>query len=148
MKDKCYNITYADSFVHGELDKSEQDKFETHLETCGECRGEVEDLRRLARALNSACSPRLDETFNYKILNNLRKQERAEERKEIRIALEDIVISLATLLAIVILGIQVFNRPVVSPVEMAGSLTNIEKVSVGPKSLSNDQVLELVMRSK
>jgi len=146
MKSNCHNIIFADGFVHDELDRSEQDKFMLHLETCSECRNEVQYIRRLAETLNTAYSPLLDETFNYNIVKNLRKEELAEERKEIRVAFEDIVISLATLLVIVILGLQVFDRPSVSPVEMAGSLTSIERISLEQENLSNDQVLELVFR--
>jgi hypothetical protein len=148
MKSNCHNITNVDGFVHDELSKNERDNFVHHLETCGECRNEVERLRQIAAALNSAYSLHLDETFNYRIVNSLRKEERKEGRKEIRVAFEDIVISLATLLAIVILGIQIFDRPPVSQDEMMGSLTNIEKSSLQQKNLSNDQVLELVLRSK
>jgi thiol-disulfide isomerase/thioredoxin len=148
MKRDCHNTAFADDFVHDELSQDERERFMLHLETCSECRIEVEHLRQLAEELNAAYSPHLDETFNYRILNNLRKEELAEERKEMRVAFEDIVISLATLLVIVILGFQVFDRPTVSPVEMVGSLTNIEKSSLEQGNFSNDQVLELVLRSK
>lgn len=148
MKSDCQYIAYSDAFVHGELDEIERDKFNAHLGACEECRNEVKSLNRLAETLNSAYCADLDETFNYGILNNLRNQERAEGRKEIRIAFEDIVISLATLLVIVILGLQAIDRPTVSPVEMAGQLTNVERSSLDQENLSNDQVLELVLRSK
>jgi hypothetical protein len=148
MKSKCYNFDSADGFVHGELNKDERASFESHIETCGACRDEVQRLRGLGGALNRAYSFHLDETFNYRIVNNLRREERAEERKEIRIAFEDIVISLATLLVLVILSIQIFDRPTVSPVEMAGSLTTVEKSSLEQANLSNDQVLELVLRNE
>ena len=148
MKNDCYYITQADGFVHGELTENEQIEFEHHLESCDQCRSEVEYLKKLSGGLNAAYSSRLDETFNYRIIKNLRSEGLAENRKEMRGALEDIVISLATLLIIVILGIQMFDRSPVSPVEMVGSLTNAEKISVEQQSLSNDQVLELVMRSK
>ncbi len=130
------------------LDKYELKEFEQHIVDCGECRNEVEFLRKLTGLLDASYSYHLDETFNYKVVRNLNKEKRVEERKEIRIALEDIIISLATLLAIFMLGIQLFNRPVVSPFEMSGTLTNIEKSSMEQSSLSNDQVLELVLRSK
>ncbi len=148
MKSNCHNISSADGFVHDELTKDEQDKFKLHLETCSECRSEVERLNRISETVNAAYFVSLDETFNYGIVNNLRQEKRDEERKEIRIAFEDIVISLVTLVAIVILGLQMFDRPSISPVEMAGSLTNVERVSVEQQTISNDQVLELVMRSK
>lgn len=148
MRSNCYNITYADDFVHDELNKDEQDKFKKHIETCDECRNEVGRLRQISESLNAAYSLHLDETFNYRIVNNLRQEEREEGRMEIRIAFEDIVISLATLFALVVLGIQVFDRPTVSQTEMVGSLTNIEKSSLDQENLSNDQVLELVLRSK
>ncbi|HUI30882.1 MAG TPA: zf-HC2 domain-containing protein [Candidatus Acidoferrales bacterium] len=148
MKSKCYNVFRADDFVHGELDQSEQDEFKLHLETCDECRSEVEHLHRLAGTLNAAHSFHLDERFNYSVVSSIRQQRSVSEGKELRIALEDIVISLATLLVIVILGLQMFERPTISPVEMVGSLTNIERSSVDQETLSNDQVLELVVRSK
>jgi hypothetical protein len=148
MKSSCYNITLADDFVHDELNQSDREKFVLHLDKCKECQNEVAHLRQLGLTLNAVYSLHLDGRFNYKILANLRKEERAEERKEIRIAAEDIVISLATLLAIVIFSLQMFDRPDVSPVEMVGSMTNIERSSVGQQPFSKDQVLELVMRSK
>lgn len=146
MKSNCYNITLADEFVHGELSPIERDKFVPHLETCTECQKEVRLLRQLGETMNAAYAINLDERFNYRIVNNLRKEENAEDRKEIRIALEDIVISLATLLVIALFSLQMFNRPTVSQVEMVGSLTNIEMSSVEQQDLSNDQVLELVIQ--
>jgi anti-sigma factor RsiW len=148
MKNDCRNITLADGFVHGELDSDERDRFMLHLEKCSECRSEVNHLRQLGKVLNAAYFSQLDETFNYRILKNLRKEELDEERKGIRIAFEDMAISFATLLMILILGLQLFDRPTVSPVEMVGALTNVERTSVEEQALSNDQVLEMVMRSK
>ncbi|MGO9481238.1 MAG: anti-sigma factor family protein [Candidatus Kryptoniota bacterium] len=137
-----------DGFVHGELGKDELREFEAHLTVCDECKKETESLRKLKGLLDTSNSYYLDETFNYKVVRNLKKEKRLESRREIRIALEDIVISLATLLAIVILGIQLFSRPVIYRSEMSGTLTNIEKSSVEQTNLSNDQVLELVLRGK
>jgi hypothetical protein len=148
MKTDCCDITYVDGFVHAELDKTEQDRFKSHLETCGKCRREVERLSHLAKALNAAYSTHLDETFNYSVINSLRANLRPSGVKEVRIAAEDMVITLATLLIIAIISIQVFDRPTVSPAEMAGSLTNIEKISVDQQTLSDDQVMELVMRNQ
>ncbi len=148
MGNSCHDSIYVDGFVHGELEKNRLKEFEQHLAACDECRDEIESLRKLGRLLDTSYSYHLDETFNYKIIRNLNKEKKIEERKEIRIALEDIIISLATLLAIVILGIQLFNRPVVYPFEMSGTLTNIEKSSMEQSTLSHDQVLELVLRSK
>ena len=148
MGNNCHNLIFADSFVHGELEKDELRKFEQHIVVCDECRNEVESLKKLTGLIDTSHLYHLDETFNYKVVNNLRKDRHAEERKEIRIAFEDIIISLATLLAIVMLSIQLFNRPAVSPFEMSGTLTNIEKSSMEQASLSNDQVLELVLQQK
>ena len=148
MKNDCYNITHADPFVHGEMPPREREEFERHLDDCDQCRREVKDLRSLSENIDAAYSVDLDETFNYSVLNEMRNPGRLGGVKEIRLALEDIVISLATLIVVALLGIQLFNRPAVSPLEMAGSLTNIEKSSAEQQTLSNDQVLELVMRSK
>ncbi len=148
MKNNCQYVPFSDAFVHGELNEDEHSRFKSHLEICKECRIEVESLNRLADTLKLSYTADLDENFNYGILRNLRNQELAGERKEIRIAFEDIVISLATLLVIVILGLQAFDRPSVSPIEMVGQLTSFEKSSLDQENLSNDQVLELVLRSK
>lgn len=146
MKTDCCDSTYVDGFVHGELDKAEQGKFKIHLETCSECRGEVDRLGQFAETLNAAYSTHLDETFNYSVINSLRASQRPSGVREIRIAVEDIIISLATLLTIAIIGMQLFDRPTVSPAEMAGSLTNIEKISVDQQTLSDDQVMDLVIQ--
>ena len=148
MKNNCHNLIFVDSFVHGELGKDELERFENHIVSCEECRNEIDSLRKLKGLINTSHSYHLDGTFNYRVVNNLRKEKHAEERKEIRIAFEDIIISLATLVAIFVLGIQLFNRPAVSPFEMSGTLTNIEKRSMDQASLSNDQVLELVFQQK
>ncbi len=148
MKTDCCDIAYVDSFVHGELGKDEQSKFNIHLESCSGCRGEVERLSHLAETLNAAYSAHLDETFNYSVINSLRASQRPSGVKEVRIAAEDIIISLATLLIIAIISMQIFDRPTVSSAEMAGSLTNIEKISVEQQTLSDDQVLEMVIQPR
>jgi len=148
MNSSCYKVARADSFVHGELSQSEHNEYMLHLEKCNDCREEVKRLGQLGEALNNAYLYPLDETFNYRVVNTIRVQERTKERKEIRIAFEDIVISLATLLIIAVFTLRMFDRPTVSPVEMVGSLTNVEMSSVEQQALSNDQVLELVLRSK
>ncbi|MCL4511673.1 MAG: hypothetical protein M1470_11450 [Bacteroidetes bacterium] len=149
MENSCHYSVYVDSFVHGELEESRPCRdFENHLATCNECKEEIKAVSQVKEALINSYSMQLDETFNYHVLNTLRKGKHFEERKEIRIAVEDIIISFATLLAVVLLGIQLFHNPKVSSVEMAGRLTNIEKSSLEQSSLSKDQVLELVLRSK
>jgi len=148
MGNSCHYLSYVDNFVHGELEETERKEFEKHPPGCVECRNEIESLRELRHLLESAYAPSLDETFNYGVINALRSQKAIEGKKEIKIAVEDIVISLATLVVIMILGIQLFRSTTVSSVEMVGTLTNIEKSSLEQRSLSNDQVLELVMRSK
>ncbi|MCL5268598.1 MAG: zf-HC2 domain-containing protein [Bacteroidetes bacterium] len=148
MDNSCRFSVYVDDFVHGELEQSQRKSFEDHLASCGECRKELEAALRLKESLTASYLADLDETFNYKVINTLRTDGHFERGKEIRVALEDIVISLATLVAVVLLAIQMFRTPSVTTVDMLGRLTNIEKSSLEQPALSNDQVLELVLRRK
>jgi anti-sigma factor RsiW len=148
MENNCHYLMYAESFVQGELEEDKLYEFESHIANCAVCQNEIESLRRLKGLLNSVFSCELDETFNHGVVRNLRAEGKIENRKEVRIALEDIVISVATFLAIIILGFQLFGGPAVSPLEMSGTLTNIEKSSMEQSNISNDQVLELVLRSR
>ena len=148
MENSCHYSQYADGFVHGELNDSEIKEFSNHLSTCSFCGAEVQKIANLRDSLNFAYQFPLDERFNYNVLRSLHQREQIKPIREIKIAFEDILISLATMVAIAILGIQLFGAPKVASVEMAGRLTNIERTSVEQTSLSNDQVLEIVMRSK
>lgn len=148
MENSCSYLKYVDGYSHGELDGNIRSEFEEHFSSCADCRKELGSVQGLRSALNDSCQLSLDETFNYSVVNELRNEKVGRPAKEIRIALEDIIISLATLLVIVLIGLQIFNKPKVSSVEMAGSLTKIEKSSLEQTRLSNDQVLELVLRSK
>jgi hypothetical protein len=148
MENSCSYIKYVDGYSHGELDGNIRSEFERHLSSCTDCRKELESVEGLRSALSDSFEVSLDETFNYSVVNELRDEKAIHPAKGIRVALEDIIISLATLLVIVLIGIQIFNKPKVSPVEMAGNLTKIEKSSLEETHLSNDQVLEIVLRSK
>jgi Putative zinc-finger len=148
MGSDCRYLDSTDGYSHGELAGDELAEFERHLNTCDICRTEVESIRRLKEGLNRSFESRLDQRFNYSIINELREKKKAGTGGEIRIALEDIVVSLATLLVIVLIAIQLLHKPRISSVEMAGTLTKIEKSSMEQTKLSNDQVLELVVRSK
>lgn len=148
MGNSCRYLVQVDSFVHDELGKNEKKEFEEHAASCSKCRSEMESVRRMKGLLDAAYEVKLDETFAYGVINALRKGKYVEERKGIRLAIEDIAISFATLLVIVLLGIQMFSKPALSSVEMAGTLTTIERSSLEQTTLSNDQVLELVLRSK
>jgi Putative zinc-finger len=148
MENSCGYLKYVDGYAHGELGGNILSEFQNHLEACADCRKELESVESLRSAMVHSFEVSLDETFNYSVVNELRNKKAAEPVREIRIALEDIIVSLATLLVIVLIGIQIFNKPKVSSVEMAGSLTKIEKSSLEQTRLSNDQVLELVLGSK
>ena len=148
MKNSCGYLRYVDDYSHGELDGNIRTEFESHLPSCPDCRKELESVEGLRSALSDSFEVSLDETFNYSVVNELRNEKTIPPATEFRLALEDIIISLATILVIVLIGIQLFNKPRVSSIEMAGSLTKIEKSSLDQSQLSNDQVLELVLRSK
>ena len=148
MENSCHYFAYVDGYVHDELHGKELIDFELHLGSCAQCTEEVANIGRVKDAVTGSFLFPLDERFNYSVISDLRKVRAPQPAREIRIALEDIVISLATLLVIVLIGIQLFHRPKVSSVEMVGRLTNIEKISLEQTSLSNDQVLELVLRDK
>ncbi len=148
MGNSCGYLKYVDGYSHGELVGNIRLEFENHLLSCADCRKESEFMRGLRSVLSDSFELSLDETFNYSVVNELRNEKVGQPAKEIRIALEDIIISLATLLVIVLIGLQIFDKPKVSSVEMAGNLTKIEKSSLEETHLSNDQVLEIVLRSK
>ncbi len=148
MGNSCRYFAYVDSYAHAELSGEILSEFERHLTTCPECMRELGALKKLKSVLSEAFEAPLDQRFNYAVITELRTSNAPAPVKEIRIAIEDIAISLATLVVIVLLAIQLFNRPAVSSVEMAGRLNRIEKSSIEQSSLSNDQVLELVLRSK
>ncbi len=148
MGNSCHQLAKVDGFVHDELGAEEKREFEMHAASCDECRSEIEFVGRMRGLLDNAFEFKLDETFTYGVVNLLRAEKKVEERKGIRLAVEDIAISLATLLIVVLMGIQLFNRPSLSSAEMAGTLTSIEKSSLEQTTLSNDQLLELVVRSK
>lgn len=148
MENSCRYLADVESYMHSEMNDSERLEFERHLHSCSQCLGEIEALGRLQKAMTDSFTVSLDERFNYSVISELRKARPAEPVKEIRIALEDIIISLATLLVIVLIGIQLFDKPKVSSVEMVGRLDNIERSSLQQAKLSNDQVLELVLRNK
>jgi len=148
MDSKCRLSEFVDAFVHDELDHERKSEFEAHLVSCSACAREVDTMKTMKKAMEEAHEVKLDATFDYAVVNSIRTGQHIRPAKEIRIALEDIVISLATMLAIVLLGIQLFNVPKVTAADMVGSLTNVEQSSMEQTSLSNDQVLELVMRSK
>lgn len=148
MGNSCGYLKYVDGYSHGELDGDIRSEFEKHLSSCADCRKELETTLDMRSILTGAFQLTLDERFNYAVVNELRNAKAFPPAKEIRVALEDIIISLATLLVIVLIGVQIFNKPRVRSVEMAGSLTRIEKSSLEQSRLSNDQVLELVLRSK
>ncbi len=148
MKNSCHYSAYVDSYAHGELDENGRLELENHLVSCADCRKELKYLRDLEVALNKSFDVQLDERFNYSVISDLRKVRAPQPAREIRIALEDIIVSLATLLVIVLIGIQLFHRPKISSEDMVGRLTNIERSSLEQTSLSNDQVLELVLRNK
>ncbi len=146
MKNSCRFSVCVDDFVHGTMKQSELRVFEDHLASCDVCKMELQSALRFKESIAASYSANLDETFNYRVVNTLRTDKHFERGKEIRVALEDIVISLATLVAIVLLAIQVFRTPNITSVDMVGRLTNIEKSSLEQPTLSNDQVLELVVR--
>lgn len=148
MENSCRYFAYVDSYVHDELSGEDRSEFENHLGSCPACSGEIRILGGMKQALTDSFSSSLDARFNYSVVSDLRKTRRPEPTRELRIALEDIFISLATLLVIVLIGIQLFNKPKVSSVEMVGKLDNIERSSLQQSKLSNDQVLELVLRNR
>ena len=148
MDNSCRFSVYVDDFVHGELDRSQMQSFEDHVRSCTACKEELKDVLKFRDTVRSAYAAALDETFNYRVINTLRSEKHFERGKEIRVALEDIVISLATLVAIVMLAIRIFSTPSISTVDMVGRLTNIERSSLQQSALSNDRVLELVVRRK
>ncbi len=148
MENSCRFSVYVDDFVHDGLDQSQRETFRDHLLACSECRQMVGAALKLKESMAVSYQLNLDETFNYRVINTLRNDKHFERGKELRVALEDIVISLATLLAIVLLAIQMFRTPNITTADMVGRLTNIERSSLNQQTLSNDQVLELVMRRK
>lgn len=148
MENSCHYFAYVDSYVHDEMNGEERSDFEAHLGSCPQCTDELTNIRRVNEALTQSFALSLDERFDYSVVSDLRKARAPQPAKEIRIALEDIIISLATLLVIVLIGIQLFHGPKVSSVEMVGRLTSIERSSLDQTNLSNDQVLELVLRNK
>ncbi len=148
MGNSCPFFMYADGFVHNELSGDERERFGEHLLSCPVCNTEVQKLESVRESLEAAYTVRLDAQFNYSVLRSLREKKSNSPIGEIKIAVEDILISLATLVAIALLSIQFFGTPRVSSVEMVGRLTNIERSSIEQTSLSNDQVLELVLRSR
>jgi anti-sigma factor RsiW len=148
MESSCRYSAYIDSYAHGELPTDARSEFEQHISTCAACRNELKEMTSLSNTLNDSFAVSLDERFNYRVVSALRDEKSETPVREFRVALEDIVISLATLLVIILIGLQLFNKPRVNPVEMAGRLTKIEKSSLEQSNLSNDQVLELVVRSK
>ncbi len=148
MENSCRYFAYVDDYVHGEMNPDELQGFESHLGSCGLCTDEIGRIKSVRAALEESFAVSLDERFNYSVVTELRKTRKPEAAREIRIALEDIIISLATLVAIVLIAIQLLNRPKVSSVDMVGKLDTIERSSMEQTSLSNDQVLELVLRNK
>lgn len=148
MENSCGYISYADSYVHGEMDGRELSEFESHLSSCPFCTAEVENLVGIQRSIEESFSVSLDARFDYSVVTELRKEREKRPVREFRLALEDIIISLATLLVIVLIAIQLFDKPKVSSVDMVGRLDNIERSSLQQANLSNDQVLELVLRNK
>ncbi|HEY9165052.1 MAG TPA: zf-HC2 domain-containing protein [Candidatus Kryptonia bacterium] len=149
MKNSCRYHDLADRFVHDELSTDERKDFENHIVTCSECSNETNGLLRLKAFVGSAYPVQLDETFNYRVLTSLRAERETSVAKEMPEALGDIAISLVTLLAIALLGLQLFSpTPRIAPVEMVGGLTTTEQLSLEPSNLSNDQVVEIALRSK
>lgn len=148
MKNSCRYIADVDNYVHGEMSPEELQEFESHLGSCRFCTEEIERLTNIHNLLEESFSVKLDERFDYSLVAELRKGRKPEPAREIRIALEDIIISLATMVAIVLVVIQLFSRPKISSVDMVGKLDGIERSSLEQTSLSNDQVLELVLRNK
>lgn len=148
MENSCDYSADIDGYVHGELNGRKLSDFEIHLQSCLKCKQEVEALGGLRNALDKSFAVSLDERFDYSVIRDLRVRRKVPSGKEIRIALEDIIISLATLLVIFLIGVQFLSKPKVSSVEMAGKLDRIERSSLEQTSLSNDQVLELVVRNK
>ncbi len=148
MENSCRYIAYVDDYVHDEMNPDERRDFESHLGSCRKCTEEIEKLTGIQSLLDRSFSVQPDERFNYSVVAELRKRQKPEPAGEIRIALEDIIISLATLMAIVLIAIQLFSRPKISSVDMVGKLDRIERSSMEQTSLSNDQVLELVLRNK
>lgn len=148
MENSCDYSADIDGYVHGEIYGQKLADFEMHLNSCSRCKEEVRALGNLRDTLTQSFSVSLDERFNHSVVRNLRERRKADSVKEIRIALEDIVISFATLLVLVLLGIQLFSKPKVTSVEMAGKLDQIEQSSLQQTNISNDQVLELVVRNR
>ncbi len=148
MGNSCRYIADVDDYVHDEMNPDELQDFESHLGSCRICTGEIERLMRIQDLLERSFSIQPDQRFNYSVVAELRKERKPEPAMGIRIALEDIIISLATLMAIVLIAIQLFSRPKISSVDMVGKLDRIERSSMEQTSLSNDQVLELVLRNK
>lgn len=148
MENSCEYSADIDGYVHGELSGRKLSDFEIHLQACSRCREGVEALGGLRDTLDRSFTLSLDERFDYSVVRDLRAGHKVPSGKELRIALEDIIISLATLLVIILIGVQFLSRPKVSSVEMAGRLDRIERSSLEQTSLSNDQVLELVVRNK
>ncbi len=148
MGNSCRYTVYVDSYAHDELSTDARAEFEHHIATCVACRSELESMLSLRGVINDSFMVPLDERFNYGIITRFRNQKSESPAGEFRLALEDIIISLATLIVILLISLQLFHKPKVNPVEMAGRLTNIEKSSLEQSNLSNDQVLELVVRSK
>lgn len=148
MENSCHYSAFVDDYVHDEISDRDRSEFERHLRSCRLCAEEVRTLGSMRQSLTDSFSVTLDARFDYAVVSSLRKEHQAGQTKELRLALEDIIISLATLLVIVLIGIQLFNKPKVSSVEMVGKLDNIERSSLEQTKLSNDQVLELVLRNK
>lgn len=148
MENSCDHSAEIDAYVHGEIQGHRLLDFETHLQSCEYCRAEVRTLAGLKDMLTGSFSVSLDERFDYSVIRDMRLKPKSDSIREIRIALEDIIISLATLVVLALLGIQLFSKPQVSSVEMAGRLDQIERSSLEQTSMSNDQVLELVVRNK
>ncbi len=71
-KSECHSMLELTDFYDGKLVEKEQVEIKDHLEFCPECRGVLEGLKREEASLDFVLElPKLDESFNKKVLNEL-----------------------------------------------------------------------------
>ncbi len=137
MKQSDHLEKYIPLYLYDELEEDEMVEFETHLDSCAQCREELETTRALHKTLDEKASFEPSESLMSKLRSDLRDRLRDERRLELKeswwerfaeaISGRSVGVQLAGALAFLIVGISI-GRVVFAP---ANSGTEFEKEFAG-----------------
>ncbi|HKF53214.1 MAG TPA: zf-HC2 domain-containing protein [Candidatus Acidoferrales bacterium] len=144
---------FLDDYLRGELPRATADRLASHLETCGNCREALEDLRISAKLVTGAFEERGEPSPGFARLVMARintaeqwvQQQTSFWRPIEALSLRLVFSAALALIFLFAYGLRVRNAPVVTAPEPSGIFVQqteaFQPTSFSPSPSNNDEVL-------